>query len=166
MMDRISVDLLLKEAADPFLDLRSGAAVIFEVRGGGEHLTPPVLRRRPEIVFGLRNIIENAVGYARSKVLVSADWDDETFAIEVHDDGPGFSPEVLGRLGEPYLGGRARGSSRKGGLGLGFFIAKTLLERTGAAIAFDNRTWDGEPGDGGAWVAIRWPNSAIFAAKE
>lgn len=161
MMDRIAVDLLLKEAAAPFLDTRAGPAVIFEVRGGD---APPVLQRRPEIVYGLRNIIENAVGYARSKVLVAADWDDDDFSVEIHDDGPGFSLDILGRLGEPYLG--ARGAARKGGLGLGFFIAKTLLERTGAAIDFDNRPWDGEAAAGGAWVAVRWPKTAILADTE
>ncbi len=163
MMDRISVDLLMKEAAGPFVDARIDAAVIFEIRGGGEQETPPVLRRRPEIVYGLRNIIENAVGYARSKVLLAADWDREALTIEVFDDGPGFSPEVLSRLGEPYLGGRARSAARKGGLGLGFFIAKTLLERTGAKIAFDNRVWEDETAASGAWVAVTWPRSAIFA---
>lgn len=169
MMDRIAVDLLLKEAASPFVDARQGPAVIFEVKGGGDE-APPVLQRRPEIIYGLRNIIENAVGFARSKVLVSADWDKDAFTIEVHDDGPGFSLEILGRLGEPYLGSRARSAqrsgTRKGGLGLGFFIAKTLLERTGAAISFDNRAWDDDPAKIGAWVAARWPRAAIFAKEE
>ncbi len=82
MMDKIAVELLLKEAAEPFVEARSGPAVIFEVKGGGEHETPPVLKRRPEIIYGLRNIIENAVGYARSKVLVSADWDEDTVTID------------------------------------------------------------------------------------
>lgn len=169
MMDRITVELLLKEAASPFVDARQGPAVIFEVKGGAGGQPPLVLRRRPEIVYGLRNIVENAVGYARSKVLVSADWNADALTIEVHDDGPGFSPEILGRLGEPYLGGRTRNISRssagKGGLGLGFFIAKTLLERTGAAISFDNRAWD-DGGATGAWVAARWPLAAISAAPE
>lgn len=163
MMDRIAVDLLLKEAAAPFVDAGFGPAVIFEVKGGGE--AAPVLQRRPEIVYGLRNLIENAVGYARSKVLVSADWDAREFRVEIHDDGPGFSLDILARLGEPYLGGRARGGPRRGGLGLGFFIAKTLLERTGAMIAFDNRPWEKE-GAPGAWVAVRWPRAAIFAREE
>lgn len=169
MMDRIAADLMLKEAAGPFLDAPSGPAVIFEVKGGAQDEAPPVLRRRPEIIYGLRNIVENAAGYARSKVLVAADWDKDTFSVEIHDDGPGFSPEILGRLGEPYLGGRARGragSQKKGGLGLGFFIAKTLLERTGASISFDNRSWEEDPAKTGAWVAVRWPRSAIFTAGE
>ncbi len=169
MMDRIAADLLLKEAAGPFVDSRLGPAVIFEVKGGGQNEAPPILQRRPEIIYGLRNIIENAVAYARSKVLVSADWDDRSFKIEVHDDGPGFSPEILGRLGEPYLGGRARGArggAGKGGLGLGFFIAKTLLERTGASVSFENRPWDRGQPEGGAWIEARWPRAAIFTAPD
>ncbi|OFX00915.1 MAG: hypothetical protein A3E78_03590 [Alphaproteobacteria bacterium RIFCSPHIGHO2_12_FULL_63_12] len=166
MMDRIKVDLLLKEAASPFVDSRQGPAVIFEVRGGAGDAPPPVLRRRPEIIYGLRNIIENAVGYARSKVLVAADWDQDALTIEIHDDGPGFSPEILGRLGEPYLGGRVRGGTGKGGLGLGFFIAKTLIERTGAVVSFDNRPWGDGQARNGAFVAARWPLAAITAASE
>lgn len=165
MMDRIAVDLLLKEAAGPFADARPGPAVIFEVKGGVENESPPMLRRRPEIIYGLRNIVENAVHYAHSKVLVSADWDKDALTVEVHDDGPGFSLDILSRLGEPYLGSKARGGARKGGLGLGFFIAKTLLERTGAAISFDNRPWEDDRGSG-AWVAVRWPRSAILAEQE
>ena len=171
MLGRIGLDLLLKEAASPFIDARAGPAVIFEMKGvAGEE--PPVLRRRPEIIYGLRNLIENAVAYGRSKVLVSADWSEGEIEIEVHDDGRGFAPDILGRLGEPYLGRRARdrgarsGGERSGGLGLGFFIAKTLLERTGADIAFDNRPWtdaDREGGEAGAWVAVRWPRIAVEA---
>ncbi len=163
MMDRIGLDLLLKEAAAPFVDARVGPAVIFEMKGiAGEE--PPMLRRRPEIIYGLRNIIENAVSYGRSKVLVTGDWSGGEVEIEVHDDGRGFAPDILGRLGEPYLGrGRARGGEpQAGGLGLGFFIAKTLLERTGANIAFDNRPWPGGS-ENGAWVAARWPRSAVEA---
>jgi two-component system sensor histidine kinase RegB len=163
VMDRIAVDLLLKEAAAPFLDAKLGPAVIFDVRGGRAGEAAPVLQRQPEIIYGLRNIIENAVGFARSKVLVAAEWDDRAFSVEVHDDGPGFSLDALSRLGEPYLGGRGRGSAKKGGLGLGFFIAKTLLERTGATVAFDNRPWRDPPGGPGAWVAVRWPIAAIAA---
>lgn len=164
LLDRIAVDLLLKEAAGPFLDAPAGPAVIFDVRGGDAQEGPPVLKRRPEIIYGLRNIIENAAGYARSKVLIAADWDKKDFVVEIHDDGPGFSLDILSRLGEPYLGGRQRGAVKKGGLGLGFFIAKTLLERTGASILFDNRPWEDRPEIVGAWVAVRWPRAAVLAA--
>jgi two-component system sensor histidine kinase RegB len=167
MLDRIGLDLLLREAASPFLDSPSPPTVIFELRGGREGEAAPILKRRPEILYGLRNIIENAVGYGRARVLVSADWTDADIVVEVQDDGTGFAEEILDRLGEPWLGGRARPRSgaRKGGMGLGFFIAKTLLERTGASVVFDNRAWRDGSGDSGAWVAARWPRPLVEATQ-
>lgn len=155
--DRLSVDALVREAAEPFTERARGPAVIFEMIGEG---APPVLRRRPEIVYGLRNIVENAVSFARSKVLITARWGGDGLRISVHDDGPGFSPEILARLGEPYVSHRrraARAAAKKDGMGLGFFIAKTLLERTGAKIVFDNLEWDDGAGGAGAWVEVSWP---------
>ena len=96
--------------------------------------------------------------FAASEILVSARFDAETISMEVRDDGPGFSPDVLAKLGEPYVTTRpgAEGS-RTGhiGMGLGFFIAKTLLERTGALVTFQN----GRPH--GAVVSARWPRAKI-----
>ena len=95
----------------------------------------------PEVLHAMTSFVENAVDFARSEVLVSVRFDDETVVVEVRDDGPGFSPDVLAKLGEPYVTSRpgAEGS-RSGhvGMGLGFFIAKTLLERTGARVDFRN----------------------------
>jgi two-component system sensor histidine kinase RegB len=93
----------------------------------------------PAILYGLESIVENAADFAKQKVVIEASWDEGEVNIAVADDGPGFAPEILGRIGEPYL--RARGQSllrkgkgeEEGGLGLGFFIAKTLLERGVAA---------------------------------
>lgn len=159
---RLAVDALIREAAEPFVDRPGEPAVIFEMIGDGP---PPVLRRRQEIVYGLRNFIENASAFAASKVLVTAQWTARELSISIHDDGPGFAPEILTRLGEPYLSARARSrspASRKGGLGLGFFIAKTLLERSGAKIVFDNAEWS-DGGAGGAWVKASWPLSGLAA---
>jgi two-component system sensor histidine kinase RegB len=161
MHDRIAADSLVREAAAPFVERQRGPAVIFEMIGDG---APPVLRRRPEILYGLRNLVENAASFAESKVLVAAQWTKEALTISIHDDGPGFSPEILTRLGEPYVSHRFRSrtaAGRKTGMGLGFFIAKTLLERTGAQIAFDNRAW--ENGAMGAWVSASWPLGLVAA---
>lgn len=165
MLDRVAVDLLAREAAGPFMDRPEGPAVIFEMLADPAHIKPPVLRRRPEIVYGLRNFIENASGFAISKVLITSAWTADRISVSVHDDGPGFAPEILSRLGEPYVASRfrARGGSKSGltsGLGLGFFIAKTLLERTGARVAFGNRAWP-EGGQEGAWVEVSWPRAAV-----
>ena len=162
MMERITVDLLLREAAEPFLENPGSKAVVFEIVGGDEKDHSLVLRRRPEIIYGLRNLIENAVGFAHSKVLVSAEWSDESLIVSVQDDGPGFSSEVLARLGEPYLSARtSRTNQKAGGLGLGFFIAKTLLERSGGEISFENRKWRDEEKRSGACVGVQWQRIAI-----
>lgn len=155
LLDRIGVDALMREAAEPFVDRPRGPSVIFELIGEG---ASPVIRRRSEILYGLRNFVENAAAYARSKVLMTAQWGAGSLIISVYDDGPGFPPEILARLGEPYLGARLRTASgaRKTGLGLGFFIAKTLIERSGGKIAFDNAPWPDGSGATGAYVSATW----------
>lgn len=122
---------------------------------GAEDSAPPVLPHAPEIVHGLGNLVENAVDFARSRVTITVAWSADELAIEVADDGPGFAQNILGVLGEPYISSRAESGD---GLGLGVFIAKTLLERTGAQVSFDNA-----PG-GGARVAVTWPRSALDEA--
>jgi len=173
MHDRLSASALLKEAANPFFENPRGIHIGIETTSlDGE--TEPSLTRRPEMIYGLRNIVENAVGYAKSDVSLQADWSKDALSVYVFDNGPGFSPEILARLGEPYVnakGGRAQTSAKsgtktrkqtKGGLGLGFFIAKTLLEGTGGAIEFANRSW-GAPPRTGACVVVHWPLSVVAA---
>ena len=161
VLDKITLDALAREAAQPFLDKPRSPAVIFEMLGEGG---APVLKRRPEIVYGLRNIVENAAGFALSKVLVTGRWTKDEIVLSVHDDGPGFSAEVLARLGEPYVSQRRQArAAGKTGMGLGFFIAKTLLERSGARIVFDNLAWTEPAGAPGAWVQVTWRAADILA---
>ena len=121
----------------------------------------PIGQRRPGVIFGIGNLIENAVDFARQRVEVIALWDDGEVTITISDDGPGFSPEVMDTLGDPYIttrpsGQRSADSQLEGsGLGLGFFIAKTLLERSGARVTVANRL---EPATG-AIVRISWPRT-------
>ena len=121
---------------------------------------PPEIRRMPEVLHAMTSIVENAVDFAQSEVLVSVRFDENAISIEVRDDGPGFSADILTRLGQPYVTSRPGAeNSRSGhvGMGLGFFIAKTLLERTGAAVDFRN-------GRGrGAIIAARWVRKDIEA---
>jgi len=117
--------------------------------------TTPFGARNPAILYGLGNILENAVDFARERVEVTADWDDDEISLIISDDGPGFAPEVMSRIGEPYVRSRRRRrmyASDDTGLGLGFFIAKTLLERSGATLTFVNRPFPRR----GAVVTIRW----------
>ncbi|MEX0645724.1 MAG: ActS/PrrB/RegB family redox-sensitive histidine kinase [Parvularculaceae bacterium] len=163
LIDRITVEALVREAAAPFVDRAKSPAIIFEMIGDAP---APVLRRRPEILYGLRNLVENAASFAQSKVLVTAQWAAGLLTISIHDDGPGFSQEILTRLGEPHVSQRRHSrtaAGRKSGMGLGFFIAKTLLERAGAKIAFDNRRWTDGSGAEGAWVSASWPIASLAA---
>ncbi|MEM8770205.1 MAG: ActS/PrrB/RegB family redox-sensitive histidine kinase [Pseudomonadota bacterium] len=164
--DRIGVEVLLKEAAEPFLERAGGPAVRIQT-ASGDGAPAPVLERRPEIIYGLRNLIENAVSFAKTETVLTAKWTAEELAIEVNDDGPGFAADIIARLGEPYLsrrsGARGQNASRAaksasaGGLGLGFFIAKSLLEGAGAQIAHANRQWGGADSQRGASVTVRLP---------
>lgn len=155
--ERMSLTQLVHEIIEPHMI--HGVRVEAVVNGPSGESAPDVWRRA-EVIHALTSIVENAVDFARSEVIVVARFDPRSILIEVRDDGPGFSPEVLAKLGEPYVTSRpgAEGS-RTGhiGMGLGFFIAKTLLERTGAAVDFRNGR------RGGAVVAARWPRPAMEA---
>lgn len=132
----------------------------------------PLLKRSPEIVHGVRNLVQNAVDFAKQRVWVDVDWTNTEVRVVVADDGRGYPSVMLGRIGDPFV--RARGmqgqSERPGydGMGLGLFIAKTLLERTGAEIAFRNGRQPGRvsiEGDErcGAIVEVTWPRAAVEA---
>jgi two-component system sensor histidine kinase RegB len=156
--ERVSLRQLVQDVIEPHGGVK-GVRVEAIVTGAKGMKTPDI-RRLPEITHAFTSFVENAVDFAASEILVSARFDAETISMEVRDDGPGFSAEVLAKLGEPYVTTRpgAEGS-RTGhiGMGLGFFIAKTLLERTGALVTFQN----GRPH--GAVVSARWPRSKIEA---
>jgi two-component system, sensor histidine kinase RegB len=125
----------------------------------GDRGDEPLVSRSPEIMHGLNNLIQNAVQFARREVSVAISWDKDTVGVEVADDGPGFPAHLLGRLGEPYLSTRAGDSNH---MGLGIFIAQSLLERSGAELTFDNLV------EGGAHVVISWnrPNLEALARPD
>jgi two-component system sensor histidine kinase RegB len=107
-------------------------------------------------------LIENAADFAHSQVRISAHYDAKTVAIWIVDDGPGFDPDIIERLGEPYTSQRA--SSEKSGMGLGYFIAKTLLERSGARLTITNQKAPDHELERkylGAEVRLRWPRAAL-----
>jgi len=149
--DRMKLSGLIEEVVSPHRNF----GVTIDVVRSSDRAREPVGARNPAVLYGLGNLVENAVDFARLRVEVSAQWTEEEVIVTITDDGPGFAPEVLGRIGEPYV--TSRGSDRPsepetGGLGLGFFIAKTLLERTGATLSCINRA----PPQSGAVVQVRW----------
>ena len=158
--DRMPLSTLIEETVAPYRDFGVTIKVRIAVAGTRE----PVGTRNPAILHGVGNILENAVDFARTTVEVNAWWNTETVEIVISDDGPGFAPDILKRIGEPYLS-RRRGiddaQSEHGGLGLGVFIARTLLERTGAKVSFTNRTFP----DHGAVVQIAWPRGRFEAGE-
>ncbi len=130
--------------------------------GAAANQEPPELRRSPEVMHGIGNIVQNAMQFAYSKVQALIEWDDSRVSVYIIDDGPGFSTAVLDRLGEPYLSQRSEKSRRGNGthLGLGVFIAQTLLERIGGRLHFANRS------EGGAEVRIIWQRGDLLAASQ
>ena len=142
----LSLDALLHEVVGS----QGPARVPLHVRVNG---ALPVVRRTPELLHGLANLVDNAVRHAGSSVELSAEADRKHVAVRVEDDGAGFPDDLLPHLGEPNLGPSRSGS---GGTGLGIFIATTLLDRTGGRTLFSNRHEGG-----GARVEVRWFRAQI-----
>ncbi|TCO73410.1 sensor histidine kinase RegB [Rhodovulum euryhalinum] len=169
------LEAIIQEAAEPHVN--RGKELIFTsepIHGGAPRM--PVVYRRPEIIHGLRNLIQNAVDFADTRVWVVAQWTQEDITIRIMDDGPGYPPHLLGRIGDPFVRQRKSPVSQKArpeyeGMGLGLFIAKTLLERSGASLSFANGSdpflTDTDRSDpGGAVVEVQWPISTIGVSAE
>src|ERR1700712_5201722 len=156
--DRMPLSTLIEETVAPHRDF----GVAIKVRLAVAATREPVGARNPAILYGVGNILENAVDFARTTVEVNAWWNAESVEIVISDDGPGIAPDMLKRIGEPYLSRRPsadEAQNEHSGLGLGVFIARTLLERTGAKVSFTNRIFP----DHGAVVQIAWPRDRFEA---
>jgi two-component system, sensor histidine kinase RegB len=153
--DRTPLTALIEEVVAPHRNF----GVAITVNTPGDRSSEPVGARNPAIVYGLGNLLENAVDFAANQVAVDVHWDELRVDVTISDDGPGFAPEILGRIGEPYVTSRHHQpddtSEESTGLGLGFFIAKTLLERSGATLSFQNRPAP----ERGAIVRLSWSRS-------
>ena len=113
------------------------------------------IQRTPEIIYGLRNFIGNAVKFSKSKIEVNLESDKKMIKIEINDDGPGIPEDIINIIGEPYIKSKSIELSSNSGLGLGTFLGKTLLERQGANLQFKRNSKLG-----GALVVISWsPNN-------
>jgi two-component system sensor histidine kinase RegB len=159
-LDRIPLTAMIDEVIAPHREF--GVEIRQVTRNDGA--SEPVASRNPGVMYGLGNIVENAVDFARKTVTVDMRWSAENASVEVTDDGTGFPSGMIDHLGEPYHSGRPARREREsgGGLGLGLFIAKTLLIRSGANVVFSNGT---EPGQG-ARVTVTWPRRALEAGRK
>jgi two-component system sensor histidine kinase RegB len=149
--ERMKLSSLIEEVVAPHRNFGVDIAVALPAGAGDE----PVVARNPAIMYGLGNLLENAIDFARERVEVAAEWSADKVTVAVNDDGPGFPPDIMDRMGEPFVTGRRqriRAANENPGLGLGFFIAKTLLERSGATLALENRQFPQH----GAIVKVRW----------
>ncbi|MBK5934054.1 two-component system sensor histidine kinase RegB [Rhodovulum imhoffii] len=170
-MHTAPIGSVINEAAEPHQD--RGTKIISTVAPGPGVMTQqPVIRRRPEIIHGLRNFIQNAVDFAATTVWVEANWTDSELTVRIMDDGPGFPPHLIGRIGDPFVRKRKteqEAPERPGyeGMGLGLFIAKTLLERTGAVLSFANGSdpflaSTEQPERSGAVIEVIWSLEAVL----
>ena len=180
VVSQISLRGLLEEAV---LESGNSAAnspceIYLSCRANGLLATgEPQTTRNPELIYALGNLIENAAEFARSAVWVSATYSAQQVTIEIADDGPGFAADIISRLGEPYTSSRSAaakskaaktaGSEGEFGLGLGFFIARTLVQRSGGKIEARNmaphETVD-KAQPGGACVRLTWPRKRLEQA--
>ncbi len=159
-LKRAPIETVVHEAAEPHLN--RGKSVLFDVAPEGDDIVPqPIIMRSPEIVHGLRNLIQNAVDFARDRVEVDITWTKDTVTVQIADDGPGFPVHILGRIGDPFVHNRpfSEQHRRPGyhGMGLGLFIAKTLLERSGAKLHFANGRHFGKTSS--AIVTVSWQDT-------
>jgi two-component system, sensor histidine kinase RegB len=164
---RLPICALLDDIADEYRD--EELEIVISAAPADRDVPQPQVWRVPELLHGLGNIIENAADFARSRVRIEASWSPSALKVTVEDDGPGFAPDIFERIGEPYItsrpGDHAVGDTeidppaaklgKHEGMGLGFFIAKTLLEQTGGTVKALN------PPGGGARVSVSWPRGQI-----
>ncbi|MDX2202972.1 MAG: ActS/PrrB/RegB family redox-sensitive histidine kinase [Hyphomicrobiaceae bacterium] len=164
----LTVSQLIEEAAAPYRGFNTQIVVTAQPANGktdGAETEEPVGERRPGLIYGIGNLLENAVDFAHSRVDVTATWSAREIVITISDDGPGIPPDVMEALGDPFITTRPSRQSEQTsgklgkptGLGLGFFIAKTLLERSGATVSLDNRP----PPAQGAVVQLTWTRESF-----
>ncbi|MEL6583315.1 MAG: ActS/PrrB/RegB family redox-sensitive histidine kinase [Pseudomonadota bacterium] len=176
------ISAVVEEAAEPHAE--RGKSVITRLNGlQSEYNDPnqPLIRRNPEMIHGLRNLVQNAVDFATTTVWIDVSWDAASVRVVVGDDGPGYPTELMTRIGDPFVrrrNARKSAEARPGyeGMGLGLFIAKTLLERSGATLTFANgreSTWRPQVAETGrtpdrpvgAVVECIWPRRRIEADR-
>ncbi|MCT8158602.1 sensor histidine kinase RegB [Pseudoruegeria sp. SHC-113] len=173
-LKRAPLETVIHEAAEPHLD--RGKDISFALVSDEAPGAQPMVMRYPEFVHGIRNLVQNAVDFADSRVWVEIGWSDDAITVRILDNGPGFPAQLIGRIGDPFVRRRASATETAKrpeyeGMGLGLFIAKTLLERTGAELSFANGSdpfleESERPEKSGAIVQVRWARSALEGKPE
>lgn len=169
-LKRAPLEAVLREAAEPHMD-RGKELQFHSINLSDDDTEQPIVLRRPEIIHGLRNLIQNGVDFADTTVWVESEWSKDQIYVRIMDNGAGYPPHLIGRIGDPLMR-RRRHSDDSGtrpeyeGMGLGLFIAKTLLERSGAELTFANASDPSEPNQddlerSGAVVEVVWPRAKI-----
>ncbi|WP_091295838.1 sensor histidine kinase RegB [Gemmobacter aquatilis] len=166
LLRQAPLSAVLREAAEPHMG--RGKTIHFALLGNDDTTPEPTILRQPEIIHGLRNLIQNAVDFARAQVWVEGEWAAGRLQIRIIDDGPGYPPQLIGRIGDPFMRSRKPAPDTAlrpeyEGMGLGLFIAKTLLERTGAELSFANALTENQSERSGAIVEVIWPMARIIA---
>ncbi len=173
LLKHAPITAIVREAAEPHQN--RGKELIFLVNGTPEsplEADTPIVPRHPEIIHGLRNLVQNAVDFSNAIVLIDVSWDETSVRIMVGDDGKGYPHDLLDRIGDPFISMRKKQVRNEPtndayqGMGLGLFIAKTLLERSGAELTFANAAIDYSRKDQsdisldtrlrGAIINVRW----------
>jgi two-component system sensor histidine kinase RegB len=167
MYQQVTLEAMIEDMVAPLRG--SEVKIIIDAAVDGKIPTPePIFRRNPAITYGLSNLLENAFDFAASSVEVKARWNPNQIILVVADDGPGFDQTIFDQLGDPFVTTRPgygeqdeNEEGRHEGMGLGLFIAKTLLERSGAVVALANRKYPAK----GAMIQITWPRAAVDVGK-
>ena len=153
-LSSIKFEDLLEEIINSFKET-SSKSLELEVENDNNKIN---IQRTPEIIYGLRNFIGNAVKFSKSKVKINLKSDEKIIEVKINDNGPGIPEDIIEKIGEPYIKSKSKELSPNSGLGLGTFLGKTLLERQGAKLIFNRH---GELG--GAQVILSW-NPKIFTS--
>ena len=153
-LSSIRIEDLLEEIINSFKETSSKQIELFT----DEDQNKINIQRTPEIIYGLRNFIGNAIKFSKSKVQINLKSNDKIIEIKIYDDGPGIPEDIINKIGEPYIKSKSKELSSNSGLGLGTFLGKTLLERRGAILKFKRNCKLG-----GAQVTLSWtPSNFIY----
>ena len=153
-LSSIRIEDLLEEIINSFKETSSKQIELFT----DEDQNKINIQRTPEIIYGLRNFIGNAIKFSKSKVQINLKSNDKIIEIKIYDDGPGIPEDIINKIGEPYIKSKSKELSSNSGLGLGTFLGKTLLERQGAILKFKRNSKLG-----GAQVTLSWiPSNFIY----